>query len=914
LRVATFWRRDAADAVPTWLYLVLLRSYPKAFRARYESELVEGFEFMRSQEAKKGAASRALFSCRTAWDTVRSGIGERMSVRGYRLGTEGVRVPSSGIVAIASDLLLDLRYAVRTLRATPGYLFGIALTLALGIGANTALFSVAWGVFGRPLPFAEGNELIHVEAFRPDWAPGMASTPEMDFSVAELTALRGTGSFEDVAEYHQMNFTLMGPEGPDIVRAAVVSSNYFEFLGMSPMLGRVLDPEEDHLGADPVIVLSHEYWREVFDRDPDVIGSTVRMNGQNHKIVGVLPPIPQFPQENDIYLPISVCPTRSDAGFIANPEARMMTAYARLNDGSSVAAAQADLAETAHTMHRTHAGYTELVGGHDLRMTPLREELVRRARPVMWPLIVVSGLLLLIACANAAGLALARANRRMDDLAVRAALGAGWGRLARQLLTESVLLAGLGGVIGLGVAVVGSSLLATFAARYTTRAQEIRLDGVVLTFALTCSLATGLTFGVAPVAVVSRLVGRVSRTGMATRGLRSRWIQKALVAFQVMVTFSVLSGAGLLLRSFWKANNVGVGFQTENVVTAQFTGSHDQYMDVFAYRKMLQRARTELANSPSFTAVARIPWVPLAGPYNHREAIYVGGGDGSWHAAVADARPVDPEYFEVLDIQAIQGRLLNAGDTLGADPVAVVNETFFRRYMEGVADVGSLAMSCEPEAECDHKIRIVGVIQDTRGNGAEYEATSELFVPLEQSNWDVTVLVARVTGPPDVAMDKMVGVARSLDPELAVRNLGTLEDFRRETIAPRRFMAGLLFAFAVVAAGLALTGVFGVTALAAASRTRELGIRRAFGATGSEVGMLVLREGLAVVAIGSLGGLFLTWWTGELLRGLLFDIGPWDLPALAGAAGIFLGAAAVACLLPARRAARADVSETLVVS
>ena len=895
------------------LYRVLLRAYPRPFRERYGAELADGFAYLRASAAAQGRWPVVRLWARTVVDTLRSGVRERLSSRGYRSrGGGGVRLPASGVRALLSDLALDTAYAVRSLRASPGYLAAIVITLALGIGANTALFSAAWGVFGRPLPFEEGNELVRLSADRPDWQPGDVGDPEIAFSVAEIEDLRAVPGLEDVAEYHGMSFTMVGPEGADLVEAAVVSSNYFDFLGMEPMMGRLFDPAEDHMGAHPVVVLTFDYWRDVFESDPDVVGRTVQMNGEEHSIVGVLPQIPQFPERNDIYLPISVCPTRSSDAFIADRGRRMMTVYARLNDGVTLDRAAREVRDHADQVHESHSDlYADLPGGREVTLTPLREELVRAARPVVWPLVAISALLLIIACANAAGLALARIGRRMEGLAVRSAMGAGKGRLARQLLTESVLLSTLGGLLGLVIAAVGSDLLATFAERFTTRSQEIRLDATVLGFAVACSVATGIAFGLAPVTVAHRMLGGLAQRGRMTASRLNRRFQQALVAVQVMVAFSVLTGAGLLMRSFWAANSASVGFATENVITARLTGGMDQFHDENQIRNVMRGVRDDLLARPEVLSVARVPWAPLADPREHRDAFTVGSEADGWQAAVGDARAIDWSYFDVLGLEALEGRLLTPADTFGAELVIVVNETFRDRYMTDIAGVGDYVRDCPPGGECSEPYRIVGVVPDALVNGGEDPAFPALFVPLEQTDWLTDQFIARVTGDPEVAMMGLLALVKDHPLELAVTGLGTLEDFRRDGLQPRRFMAMLLILFALVATGLALTGVFGVTALAAAARIKELGIRRAFGATSHQTERLVLRDGVGVVLVGILGGLLLTAGTTRLLEGLLWGVTPADLWARVGAVVLFVAASAVACILPARRAARADVVDSL---
>lgn len=897
--------------MPAWLYRLLLRAYPAAFRARYGQDLLEALVFLRRQAAGRNRLGRLAFWSRTALDTIRSGLSERLSTRGYRLGRGGVRLPARGPAALLQEWVTDLGHATRSLRNSPAYVTGVTLTLALGIGATTALFSTAWGVLGKPLPFAEGEELVRISSVRPGWSEGMPGSREIPLSVPEMEDLKSVPAFEEVAEHHNMTFNLIGPDGPDLINAAVVSSNTFDFLGMEPLLGRLFDPVEDTLGAHPVIVLTHDYWREAFEGDPEVVGSSVRMNGADHEIVGVLPPIPQFPRVSDVYLPLSMCPTRSDSVFMADRSGRLLTVFGRLDEATTLKEGRAALEAAEVSMHDAHPSYGEMPGGHRLEMASLREELVARARPVMRPLLAVSGLLFLVACANAAGLALIRASRRMEALTVQAALGAGRRRLARQLLAESTLLGLLGGALGVGIALLGSEMLATFAAEFTPRAQEIQVDRTVLAFALGTSLLSGVVFGTAPALLTSRVLGGLARVGRSTAGRQTRRMQKVLVAGQVTLAFGVVAGAGLLLRSFWEANSLPMGIDTESVVTAEFAGGWNRYPTGMEMRGLLDEVRHELAGRPEFLSVARLPWAPLAAPHVHRDGYYLKGMDGEWHAAVGDARGLDPEYFETMGISLVAGRTFQAGDTLGAPRVVVVNETFYERYMAGLVELGAEARACPPELPCETSSRIVGVVEDARINGPEYEVSPEAYLPLGQTDWSVNVLVARVTGSPEEALETLVGAVHARDPELAVRHAGSLEQFRRDRVAPRRFMAGLLLSFALVAVALALSGVFGVTALAVAARKHEISVRRALGATEGEAEALVLKEGLGVIGAGLLGGLALTLGTSRFLEGLLFQVQPTDPLVLGGAVVVFVIAATVACAVPARRITRFRVLDTL---
>jgi predicted permease len=897
----------------TRAYRFLLKAYPSAFRRLWARDMEEDFAALHRRARERGAgATLRLWVAATA-DVARSGASERLSTRGYRFGRTRLRLPRGGAASRLADLASDLRQAVRTLARSRGYVAAVVATLALGIGANTALFSVAWGVLLRPLPFGSGERLVRITQGRSAPASADVEGSDLGFSVKDLedyAALSAT--LEAVAEYHRMSFTLADERGPHRVSAGVVSSNYSEFLGLRPLHGRLFDPEEDHLGADPVLVLSHEYWQERFAGDPGVVGRSVRMNGEEHRIVGVLPPTPQFPHSNDIYLPISACPTRTSPSFMADREARMMYAYARVLPGVGLAALRMDLERVAGGLRERYGAAYDLGDGYRVGAVPLREELVGRARPVVVALVAVSAFLLLIACANAGSLALARARRRARELDVRHALGAGPGRLARSLLIESVLLALVGGLLGLGVAVAGHDVLVRFAARPTTRAQEIRLDRVVLLFTFGASVLTGLVFGAVPGWRAGRtreLPGRMG--GGRTSSRHDRRVHRSLVAVQVAVAFGVLATAGLTLRAAWDASRSDPGFAAEAVLTFHVSLDGPRYTSRDSVRAFWNRLGPRVAALPGVRAVGRAWQVPFEeGAHDHREAFFIKDApEAPGSAAAAAWRVVDAGFFDVLELPVELGTGFEEAARRGR--IALVNRTFHDRYLRDRSGVGTILRRCVEAGVCDRPLRIVGVVADVRFSDPTREPIPEVYEPSDQLEWGGEDVLVRAAGDPHLLDGALRAVVARVDGEVAVSDVATLEELRRERIAPHRFFAVLLILFAVVGAGLALAGVFGVASLAAASRMRELGVRRVLGASHASLRGIVLREGCGMAAPGLLAGLGLALAGGFLLARALPDLAPVQPGVLAATAALFLAAVLAAAWLPARRAARADASEIL---
>ena len=581
--------------------------------------------------------------------------------------------------AIMTGLLHDLRFAFRSLRKSPGFTLVSILTLALGIGANTAVFSMIRGVLLRPLPFEDGSRLVYLRQPAP-----LAGVQNARFSVLELADYRERSqALPSVVEYHSMPFILLGRGEPRRVQTGVVSANYFEILGVRPLLGRGFRAGEDQPGAMPVLVLSHGFWKNRLGGDPGIVGRTFEMNDRIHTVIGVLPPVPQYPAENDLYMPSSSCPFRSSA-FTANTRtARLLHLFGRLAPGVALDQAQSELAGIATALRAEHPAAYPAGQGFTVAAASLHDELTRQAKPTLLLLIGTTALVLLIACANIANLTLARLMRRSREMALRSALGADRARLFRQMLAEGGLLALAGGGLGLALAAGTMELLTRFAARFTPRAGEIALDGEVLAFTLGVCVLTGLAFAVLP-ALPSRanLVTALKEGGAAVSGGGSHRVRGALVVAQVAVSLVLLVGAGLMLRSLLALQAVDPGFETQRVLTMTIDLNWSRYTTDELVRGFHDRLHARLAGQPGVTATASSLTFPLDGHRRMNVGFIIEGQPPAEEGAqpLGDLRSATPAYFQTLGIPLVTGRFFTPSDGPTAPSVAVVNQTLARRY------------------------------------------------------------------------------------------------------------------------------------------------------------------------------------------------------------------------------------------
>src|SRR5262245_46109630 len=799
----------------------------------------------------------------------------------------------------------DAWFGARSLRHNPGFTLLAVLTLALGIGANTAIFSVVYGVLLRPLPYEKGGQLVVLRQ-----QASLVRNNNLNFSVKEIDDYRAQNqTLADLAEHHSMAFTLFGGPEPERIQAAVVSANFFELMGIRPLLGRTFVRSDEAHGAEAVLVLSHQYWQRSHKGDPHIVGRVFRMNERPHTVIGFLPPLPQYPNENDMFMPTSACPTRSSERFMTNRNARMMGVFARLKAGVPEAKAQADLSTIAGRMKESYPDAYPANLGFSLRLASLHKELTQRAQPTFLVLLCTAGLVLLLACANTANLTLARLMRRERELAVRTALGATRGRLIRQLLTESTLLALVGGVLGILLAALSIRLLVRFAARFTPRADEISLDYTVLLFTLVVSVATGLVFGLLPaLSLRQNLVPSLKEGSGQTAVSRGRQqLRSALVVAQVAASFVLLIGAGLMLRSLFKLQEVNPGFDSERVLVMRVTANWSKYTTGQQFRDLSLRLIERVQALPGVLSAAMASTYPLNplglanGAFNVNFQIEGRAPDPNEPTPQVDYRVASADYFRTIRLPLIKGRLFAESDDAEARQVAVINQTL-ARHRWGKEDPLDRRISFD---QGRNWVTIVGVVGDVRQYGLNHEPTDELYRPLRQTNGAVNLLV-RTAVEPSVMVPQLRQAVYSVDPENAIDQVQTLEHVRHESIASPRLTAVLLGLFAALAVLITVAGIAGVMALRVSQRTHEIGIRMALGASASSVLRLVLRQGLTLVliglALGVVGAIALT----QLMSTLLFAVAPTDPPTWLIVALALASIATLACFVPARRATLID--------
>ncbi len=802
-------------------------------------------------------------------------------------------------VRFLETLLQDVRYGLRSLRRNPGFSAVVVITLALGIGANTAVFSVVRGVLLRPLPYARGEEVVALHQSAP-----RAGVDDLGFSVKEVQDYRGMShTLEDVVEYHSMSFTLLGGSEPQRVRTGVVSARFFDLLGVKPLLGRTFRDGEDALGAEPVLVLSHSYWQQKLGGDATVVGRTFEMNDRVHTVVGVLPPLPGYPDENDVYMPASACPFRSRPSTMENREARMLAAFARVKPGVPLAQAQADLAAIVARLREQYPDAYPKDADPRTVASPVHEEMVRQARPTFLVLLGTVALVLLIACANVANLSLARLSDRSRELAVRAALGAGRRRLLRQLLTESTILALAGGAFGLLLAAFTLEALTGFAARFTPRAGEVRIDGAVLLFSFLVTMLTGLLVGTLPgLPAFERLSRTLAGEGRMTAGRSRQRLRSALVVSQLALSFMLLIGAALMLRSFAKLQQVDAGFRTENVLTMRLDLNWSKYTtesrtDPQRVLKMIEPLWERVRAMPGVVTTGTAWTFPLNSTWRNDGTFLVEGrGNDGPPLPRGEFLGASPDYFDAIGVPLLRGRAFDGHDRGEADGVALVSKGLARRNWSDADPIGR-RISLDRGKTWRTVVGVVGDVRQTKDS---------VYLPFLQFPGFSFTLFVRTLNDPRTMAEKVRAEVRSLDPEAAVSNVRTLEEIRHDALSSPRLTTVLLGLFAALALAISAAGLAGVIAYAVSQRTQEIGIRMALGAEPGRVLAMLLGQGMGSVAIGLGLGLLGALGLSRLISGLLFGVEPTDPLCFAGSAAVLLVVALAACFLPARRATVID--------
>ncbi|MEZ5294187.1 MAG: ABC transporter permease [Vicinamibacterales bacterium] len=712
----------------------------------------------------------------------------------------------------------------------------------------------------------------------------------------------------DLVEFHEMSFDLLRRGEPDRVATGVVSHDFFAVLGIRPLIGRTFQEGDDDPGAAPVIVLGYDYWQTKFGGDRGIVGQTFEMNDRPHTVVGVLPDVPHYPNPVDLYMPTSACPFRAAAESQSARNRRAFSGlrvFGRIAPGSSSERASADVGAVAERLRLEHEADYRPLPGYRASTRPVLTALTADARPILWLLLGATGLVLLLACANVANLTLARLLGRHRELAMRAALGANRGRLVRQLLAESTLLSAVAAVAGLVFAWSTLGLLTRFIGRFTDRIDAITLDTRVLAFTLGVAVLSGLVFGTLPALATRVNVMASLKQGSLGSGTSrgQRRLQRLMVVAQVALSVVLLVGAGLLLASVLRLQNVDAGYRGDRVLTANIAGNFSRYPDAPAQLRLYEPLVDRLSVTPGIEAAAITNAVPLVPQNPGRTPFDIEGRTvDPAQRPTGDVNIASPQYFEVLGIPLVAGRPFAALDHRDAPKVVIVNQAM-RRYWDGADPVGS-RISFD---NGDTWLTVVGVVGDVRQYGLDRDVIPELYVPLSQMPFGLGARVL-VRGPGDPAT--LAGVVReavhALDPDMPVEDVQTMEQVRRATLATPRLTALLLWIFAGVAVAVTLAGVTGVIATSVSERTREFGVRMALGAPRVSVLAMVLEQGVLLVVAGLVLGLAGAAAFGRVLGAYLFETTPGDPLVLAGVAVVFVAAGVTACLGPARRATAID--------
>ena len=812
------------------------------------------------------------------------------------------------------SLYRELRLAARGLLRAPFFAAAAILTLALGIGANTAVFSVVRGVLLRPLPHADGERLVYLRH-----SAERAGIENALFSVPEIIDYRLAGALTGIAEFSSGSFNLTARGEPQQILAGIITGNFFGVMGLGPEIGRVLDSGDDGEAAAAVVVLTYDYWMGFFGGDPSVVGETVNLGAMAATIVGVVQQAPHYPERTDVLVNMVTSPHHLSATMVHGRSHRMTQIFARLGPGASVEQAQTEVDGISIRIHDAYSEAYEVAAGYQVHVYPLAEVLTQDATGTIYLLWVTAFFVLLIACASVANLVLTRSVRRERELVVRAALGASAWRLRGKLLSESVLIAALGSLIGVLVVMAGIDLLTTFAARFTPRASEVALDGAVLGFTAGVALIVALGLGWAP-----RLPGASSRPGASlasggkrtTGGRRYRRMQRGLVVAQVALSVTLLTGAGLLVRTLLNLYEVDVGADLEGVLTVEVpvagTGrTTDEVKDAY------ERMRSDMASLPGVLDAGVGSTVPVRDDGFIQLEIGAEGValDPDLPTPRAEHRTATPEYFRATGIELLAGREFQSTDSREDPLVAILNESLAERLF-GDSDPLGRRVAWTDEVLAFIPVSgdwrtIVGVVGDTRSAALDQEPTAALYQPFDQEEVFAGSLVVRTASDPRALLVPATRIVRDVDPTVPIGKVGTLAELRDESVASQRINALLVSGFGIVALLIAAVGLAGVLAFSVSQRTNEIGVRMSLGARAGQVRRMIVLEGATLLLIGLVLGALGSVLASRLLESLLYGVAPND-PVTLGLVALLMGAVGLtAAWLPAVRASSVQPVEAL---
>ena len=854
-------------------YRALLRLYPASFRAEYGEEMAADFA-ARLRESSSPYTRLALLLGAAA-DTLQHAA-----------------------AAHGEILRQDLRFTARAFRRAPGFVATAVLVVAIGVGANTAAVSVADHVLLRPLPFPDSDRLIKLWSRVPGYE-------RMELSPAVYRDLQGgTTSFEAVGAFTGISVNLTGGGTPERLEGTAVTADLLPVLGIRPALGRLFAPAEARDGAGGTVILSHGLWQRRFGGDPAVVGRHLLLDGQPYDVIGIMPPGFHFPRQ-DVALWTTL---RLAAAAFDDRNNNYLQALARLRPGVTLEAAQAELTVVAARIARAFPAEHEGQGATALR---LRDEISQQTRLLLLALCGAALCTLLIACANLGSLLLARAVARRKELALRTALGAGRERLVRQLITESIVLAGLGGGLGIAVAWAALPLLARLVPDSLPGAAAPSLDLRVLLFAALLTALTGLGFGVWPALRAGRDSGFDGLREGAQGGAGRQRLRAALVVTEVAASVVLLISAGLLLRALWRIQAVDPGFRTEGVLTLRTALPTPKYESTARRVAFYDRVVGDVSALPGVRAAGYASFLPMAMGGGIWPVSLEGVAESRRENQVASLRYVTPGYFGALGIPLRRGRNLDRRDTGESPPVALVSESFARRYWPGEDPVGRRFTFAFEERT------VVGVVGEVRVRGPERSSEPQVYLPAGQVPDGSIILytpkdlVVRTGGDPAVLLPAIRDIVARADPEQPISNVRLMEEIVADQTASRAVQARLLGALAAVAMLLAGVGIHGLLAFTVSARAREIGVRMALGARRADVLRLVLGQGLVLALLGALPGALLAYAGGRAMQALLASVRPGDAATFGVVLALCLAMAALGALVPALRAVRVDPMSAL---
>jgi len=792
------------------------------------------------------------------------------------------------------NLLGDVRYALRSLARQPTFAAVAILTLVLGIGTNTAIFSVIKAVLLNQLPYQRPAQLVVVAEQNPDGNTDL---------VAPLTFVdwqAQSRAIASMAAFRQLRYAFAGSAEPLNVPSVRATPNIFTLLGVNPMLGRAFLAEEGVTGADRVAVLSRAFWERHYGGSPGAIGRTIQLDAVPYTIVGVMPAEFDFPPSGniDIWTPLSFDPNDAHG---RSRRARSLNVVGRLADGASSEQAQREMTVVAS---RLATSYPDSNTGWGARVIPAQEQLVTTVRPALLMISAAVGFLLLIVCANVANLILARLSSRRGEIAVRAALGAGRAQLVRQVLAESFVLSAIGGALGLVVAWAGVRFVHALPEGSLPRMQDVRLDGGVLLFALVVSVVVALVFGLVPAIQASRagLRDTMNAFSGATSGTSGRLLAGLVVA-EVALALMLLVGAGLMTRSFAQLMRVSPGFEPSNLLALQIYLPQAKYKTGIDRTRFYMTAIRRIGALPgvrSAAGVSALPMYPVGIDFALPFTVEGQAAPANGEEPRADIRTATPGYFETMKIALVRGRFIDGRDYQGAPGTIVINETMARRYFNGQDPIGKVVRNPHGKGE------VVGIVGDVKHYGLDGGPRAELFMPAWQSPLNGMALIVRTEADPKLFVDTIRREVLAVDAEQPIYAVSTMVDVVARSVFLPRISMLLLGAFAVSALLLAVVGIYGVVSYSVTQRTRELGVRMALGADAPATLRLVLGKSMLLVGAGTICGLLASFALTRAMAGLLYDVSPLDPIVFAAVSMLLATAGFVASLIPARRATRLD--------